>query len=366
MYILFMVLTSINMLVYFYAFLKDLQIIIDNRLFKKAFEAGKKIGEDVEKTYEEQEDKTNKGAYVFGVIIAIIILFLLYGAVIYVPVWIGLKYGINNAIATYLVFLTFTTTLRLYKYGTNPKFDSKKMILMSLVGLFRFQVMTLILFGFNFTLNSIVKSIYESSFFLNDTFTIVYPILFFSSIIVTIYLFWIGLKVNSNLNVNDKFKPRLSHFMLIVIASSFTGLIYIIEADLSFIDSTSGSSLERIQNVFMILLASILIPILFNLFGNNSKNEAVIKDTENKVENPMDHFKELISAKIEAMKGDYIELVSGDIHREIGGYPGANHRMPTCCNAMRDLMSNDDEIVYSPKKGNGATLKIRYYKKNHV
>ncbi|MGE4572669.1 MAG: hypothetical protein AB7E09_08030 [Candidatus Izemoplasmatales bacterium] len=362
MYILFMVLTGINMLVYFYAFIKDLQIIIDNKLFKKAFEAGQKIGEDVQKTYEEQTDN-KKGAYVIGVILAIIFLFLLYVAVIYVPVWIGLKYGISNAIATYLLFLTFTTTLRLYKYGTNPKFDAKKMILMSLVGLFRFQVMTLVLFGFNFTLNSIVRSIYESNFFLNDTFTIIYPILFFSSIVVTIYLFWIGLKVNSNLNVNDKFKPRLSHFMLIVIASSFIGLIYIIEADLSFIDNTSGSSLERIQNLFMVLLASILIPILFNLISNNSRNVDVIVETAKTEGYIMDDFKGLISEKIKSMKGKYVELISGEIHREIGGYPGANHRMPTCCNAMRELMNSDDEILHSPKKGNGATLKIRYYRR---
>jgi len=358
-----MILTGINMLVYFYAFLKDLQIIIDNKLFKKVFEAGKKVGEDIEKTYEEQKEKTSKGAYAFGIFIAIIVLFMIYGAVIYVPVWIGLKYGINNAIATYLVFLTLTTTTRLYKYGTNPKFETKKMILMSLVGLFRFQVMTIVLFGFKFTLNSIIEGIYESSFFLNDTFTIIYPILFFSSIIVTLYMFWIGLKVNSKLNIDNRIKPKLSHFMLIVIASSFVGLIYIIESDLPFIDNTSGSSFERIQNIFMILLASILIPILFNLFGNNIKKPDILIESKNEEVHSMDEFKQLILEKIGNIKGEYIELVSGDIHRELGGYPGSNHRMPSCCSAMRELMKSDDEILYSPKRGNGATLKIRYYKR---
>lgn len=76
-------------------------------------------------------------------------------------------------------------------------------------------------------------------------------------------------------------------------------------------------------------------------------------------------FKELILEKINNMKVESIELVSGDIHRELGGYPGPDHRMPSCCNAMKELMNSDDEILYSPKKGNGATLKIRYYKRNH-
>lgn len=272
MYLTFMILTGINLLFYFYAFLKDLQMIIETKAFKKTFEAGKNIGKDIEKTYEEKKETTSKGAYVTGVIIALILLFVAYGAIIYVPIWIGLRYGVNNAIATYLVFLLFTTSLRLYKYGINPTYEPKKMIIMSLVGLFRFQVMTLILFGFNFTLDSIIETIYESNFFLNDTFTIIYPVLFFSSIIVTVYLFWVGLRVNSKLYIDNKFKPKLSHFILIVITSSFVGLIYLIESDFSFIDMSSGSSFDRVQNIFMILLASILIPILFHLFSNNNKH----------------------------------------------------------------------------------------------
>ena len=52
MYLTFMILTGINLLVYFYSFLKDLQMIIETKPFKKAFEAGKNIGKDIEKTYE--------------------------------------------------------------------------------------------------------------------------------------------------------------------------------------------------------------------------------------------------------------------------------------------------------------------------
>lgn len=57
---------------------------------------------------------------------------------------------------------------------------------------------------------------------------------------------------------------------------------------------------------------------------------------------------------------DYIEIVSGDIHRELGGYPGKNHRMPCCCTVMYSVMKNDDIVIEAPKKGKGATLKIRY------
>ncbi len=279
MYLIFMILTGINLLIYIYAFIKDLQIIKENKLFKKVFEHGGIIGKQVEDTFEEQDSKSTKIAYIVGLIIAFIILIGIYGAVIYIPVWVGLKFGINNAIATYLFILIGTTTLRLYKYGSNPDFDAKIMILMSLVALFKFQVMTLILFGFKFTLANIAENIYVSEFFLNDTFTLLFPVLFFCSIILTLYLYWIGLKVNSKLNVDNLFKPKLSHFFLMLIISSFAGLIYIVESAFDFIDNSSGSSFDRMQNIFMFLLASILIPTMLNLLSNKKNRYSEKIDT---------------------------------------------------------------------------------------
>jgi hypothetical protein len=57
----------------------------------------------------------------------------------------------------------------------------------------------------------------------------------------------------------------------------------------------------------------------------------------------------------------YVDIVSRDVHINVGGYPGDNHKMPSCCSAMRSLMKNGDIILESPPKGNGATLKIRYF-----
>ena len=40
--------------------------------------------------------------------------------------------------------------------------------------------------------------------------------------------------------------------------------------------------------------------------------------------------------------------------------------MPTCCLAMMDLMSDNDVVLDAPPSGKGATLKIRYYKRQFV
>ncbi len=73
-----------------------------------------------------------------------------------------------------------------------------------------------------------------------------------------------------------------------------------------------------------------------------------------------DDFKSLIISKLKNPKGEYIELTAGDLHREIGGYPNRNHRIPVCCKVMRDIMTNRDVIINQPPKGNGATFKVRY------
>jgi hypothetical protein len=60
---------------------------------------------------------------------------------------------------------------------------------------------------------------------------------------------------------------------------------------------------------------------------------------------------------------EYIEILSSDLHRKLGYYPGPNHRMASCCDAMYNLMDDHkgDLIVTKPPKGRGANLKIRYY-----
>ena len=55
-----------------------------------------------------------------------------------------------------------------------------------------------------------------------------------------------------------------------------------------------------------------------------------------------------------------LHIRSGDLHRHVGGYPGTNGRMPSCCNAMREVMTVGDLIVAQPPKKNGASLEIRY------
>lgn len=56
----------------------------------------------------------------------------------------------------------------------------------------------------------------------------------------------------------------------------------------------------------------------------------------------------------------YVTVKAGDLHRQVGNYPGHDHRMPICCSVMRQNMQAGDVILHQPPKSNGATLEIRY------
>jgi hypothetical protein len=59
---------------------------------------------------------------------------------------------------------------------------------------------------------------------------------------------------------------------------------------------------------------------------------------------------------------EFVEINAGALHRRLGGYPGADSRMPNCCQVMKAQLALDcgDVVVNEPPSGQGATLTIRY------
>jgi hypothetical protein len=67
--------------------------------------------------------------------------------------------------------------------------------------------------------------------------------------------------------------------------------------------------------------------------------------------------------KYEKDGSSYVDVRAGDLHRQIGDYPGKNHRMPLCCEVMRKnskVELGDKILPDGPQKGDGASLTIRY------
>jgi hypothetical protein len=74
-------------------------------------------------------------------------------------------------------------------------------------------------------------------------------------------------------------------------------------------------------------------------------------------------FAQALNSVFKRAEGDRrtsVRINAGDLHREVGGYPGPSHKMPVCCRAMRSAMENGDRVIESPPSGNGASLTIEY------
>jgi len=55
-----------------------------------------------------------------------------------------------------------------------------------------------------------------------------------------------------------------------------------------------------------------------------------------------------------------VEVKAGNLHKRVGGYPGADHRMPICCDVMYKKMGVGDSIISQPESGKGASVVVRY------
>lgn len=74
-------------------------------------------------------------------------------------------------------------------------------------------------------------------------------------------------------------------------------------------------------------------------------------------------FRKALSAVFESCSlagKDIVEIRAGDLHREVGDYPGPNHRLSVCCYVMTKEIRDGDEILQTTPSGIGANLIVRY------
>jgi hypothetical protein len=73
-----------------------------------------------------------------------------------------------------------------------------------------------------------------------------------------------------------------------------------------------------------------------------------------------DHFRRELRAQfIRAHSQGRTDIIvnAGELHRMLGGYPGSNHGMQTCCDAMQGEIQHGDDLVVEIE---GSRLTIRY------
>lgn len=56
----------------------------------------------------------------------------------------------------------------------------------------------------------------------------------------------------------------------------------------------------------------------------------------------------------------YVDIVAGNLHRAVGGYPSPEPRIPNCCSVMRQEFDPENDKIISERISNGARFAIRY------
>ena len=279
MNILMFVLTIINALVYLYAFLVDISQIQKKGSFKAAFNKGIDLGKNFESQYDELQDQSKKVGFVIGAVITLFVFVIVAVSKLLFPIIIGFTVGIEAAFITYFLLTQVGIVIRIIAENKRPldQINHKKTLLRAILFIFYLQVLLIVLFGFFTGLDTMIQQIYESSFLFKNSITIFMPTIYFGSIGITIYLYYVGIMINSKLNESNKYFVKFRNILLVIVLSSFAGLLYLIESNLDFIDFSAGGKFDRVLNVFVFLLSSIMIPLMFNLI-NQAKNNIANKN----------------------------------------------------------------------------------------
>jgi len=56
----------------------------------------------------------------------------------------------------------------------------------------------------------------------------------------------------------------------------------------------------------------------------------------------------------------HVEINAGELHRQLGGYPGPGNGMPSCCAALRASMGDGDVVIFVSERADDGSLTVRF------
>lgn len=193
---------------------------------------------------------------IFVILMAILTFF------IWIPIIVGLLNGWQLGILTFIGCSAVISIIwsMLISAKKDKIQDAEAAVVREFMFLLSFiQLGVISYFYQNMNVNNSMQFIYENVVYFKNTFSILYPILFFGMIATNLYLIFHLFRIK--FKKNNKWKIRRTDVMLIFVASSFIGLLFISENTLSFI--TDVESFNDSKDIIKVFLTAILIPLAF-------------------------------------------------------------------------------------------------------
>ena len=264
--ILFLLLINIGIMVFsFIVFTTDYK---KNHMKVVGFVKKERIKSKLEIFFKNERTKTRQ-IMVSIVFILLAVLAIVVGtSIVWIPLIIWIRHGFHSAyfsVAILMIALSGVGFMVLIKnklkgYTITEGVIIKEVIIVSTI----IYGVILVIFGFNFTIYEVMEATYLKAAFFRNTFTILVPILSVSSVITNVYLILNGIFDFITIKTKDTvWRTKMIDLILIFIAASFLGILYITETNFLFITAEEFPSFLETLSVFKILLSSILIPLVF-------------------------------------------------------------------------------------------------------
>lgn len=127
--------------------------------------------------------------------------------------------------------------------------------------------------------------------------------------------------------------------------------------------TVAGKVFASITALIGIGLVAVPTGIIASAFGEVLSSDAKKESIEASVALDRAAFDREIHAQLSRAQEQgraHIEINAGELHRQLGGYPGPSHRISVACSALRAAMQDGDSVSFEPPQESGAALTVRY------
>lgn len=251
-------------------------------LFQAQSKAMGKVTDDAIEEMKQEERKTKRISYFIGGILAILILLLFYTSVFWIPIYLWIRFGFDAGLAGYVVtnfFMSvFIFRMKVRKIGIKNLKESQPVFLV-VSNIFRILLLVVVYFGWSSGFQESMIQIYDGFENFNYFFVVFYPVIIIGIVITNIYALFNGmLMFNKNQQMSSEWRTNIKDILLIFVISSFLGIIYLSDNNLSFIKEEDMGYIEQNIEIIKIFLTAIFIPLLFDkIVSKKSKDPAEVE-----------------------------------------------------------------------------------------
>jgi hypothetical protein len=243
------------------------------------------VTENTMEKIETEKNKSSRLGMIIGTMLAIVIFFAFATSIITIPTYLWIRYDFSHALLGYVLinffFSIYLLKIKIRKLGIENLRESQPVFVV-ITNLFRILLLIVVYFGWKANFQESMIKIYENFNVFNYLFVVLYPVLIIGIVITNIYALLNGMLLFSkNQPMNKEWRTSLKDILLIFVISSFIGIIYLSDNNLTFVSQSDMEFIAKNIEIVKIFLTAIFIPLLFDKIVSIQKEGKKVTDNVN-------------------------------------------------------------------------------------